>query len=78
MWQNAFLTSMNEEELCHLLHTSAPVTSLDRHTSVEVTSQAWVMRNLTIINEEELCPRLHTNAPVTSLDRHTSMDSNLK
>ena len=69
---------MNEEKLCHLLHTSAPVTSLDRHTSVEVASQAWVMRNLTIINEEELCPRLHTNAPVTSLDRHTSMDSNLK
>ena len=34
MWQN-ILVSMSEEELCHLLHTSAPVTSLDRYTSVD-------------------------------------------
>ena len=31
------LTIINEEELSPLLHTSAPVTSLDRHTGMTVT-----------------------------------------
>ena len=31
------LTITNEEELSPLLHTSAPVTSLDRHTGMTVT-----------------------------------------
>ena len=32
------LTIINEENLCPLLHISAPVTSLDRHTGYETVN----------------------------------------
>ena len=37
MYRMMNLTIINEEELCPLLHTSAPVTSLDRHTGMDST-----------------------------------------
>ena len=49
------LTIINEENLCPLLHTSAPVTSLDRHTGYEQFTEEDVT-NEPIRHESHLPP----------------------